>query len=216
MNVMDELSRRLTRELPAGEAHREMLPDIPSMNIRLAPPPATARASAVLVPLILTKNGLPDLLLTVRSSALQSHGGQLAFPGGRLDAGEGVVDCALRELYEETGVPSKDVTVLGELTPIFIPPSNSAVTPIVAVLAAQKAYNPSEAEVKEIFTVPLSWLLDPASLQFHQQESFGKMVQWPAWKVHPSVLLWGATAMITNELLWIIKDILHAHQDATP
>ncbi|RPI68420.1 MAG: CoA pyrophosphatase, partial [Ignavibacteriae bacterium] len=104
-----------------------MVPYAPDVELRLKNPPATARKSAVLVPLLIREGGLPDVMFTLRSDTLRSHSGQISFPGGRMDEGEDAVTAALREMQEETGVEPESVMVLGALSDLYIPPSNSAV-----------------------------------------------------------------------------------------
>ena len=208
MQFEDFLRHRLTQPLPGIDAHRELIPDIPDKESRLHPPPEGARQSAVLVPLITRPHTFPDVLFTLRSENLRSHRGQISFPGGRVDEGEEPIQAALRELFEETGVPIKAVQVLGTLTPIYIPPSNSSVIPVVGIIERPNDYTISEAEVREIFDVPLLTFMNPESMLIEPRAMYGTTVDVPHWRVHPDVMLWGATAMILNELVWISRDFV--------
>ncbi len=208
MDLETFLRRRLAEPLPGPLAHKEMIPDVPDMRVRLQPPPHTARRSAVLVPLVARGHAFPDVLFTVRSSELRNHSGQISFPGGRIDANETVVEAALRETQEETGVPPDDVLVLGTLTQLYIPPSNSAVTPVLGIINNPRTFVPSEHEVSEIFTVPLLTFVGTRAIRHEQRDYFGKPVLWPSWAVHQHVPLWGATAMILSELVWLVREHL--------
>lgn len=148
---------------------------------------------------------MPKVMLTVRSEGLRRHGGQISFPGGRIEPNETAEQAALRELFEETGVGPEKVDVLGTLTPLYIPNSNSGVTPIVSVITEPMQYVPSEAEVEEIFTVDLAMFMLQANLGSITKEYSGTQVIWPVWNVHAHVPLWGATAMILNELIWLLR-----------
>lgn len=206
MDLIDFLRQRLTEPLPGIEAHRLMVPYAPDIELRIKHPPETARKSAVLIPLLIKEGGLPDVLFTLRSETLRSHRGQISFPGGRLDDGETPIEAAIRELHEETGINADDVTVLGTLSNLYIPPSNSSVTPVVGVMHRPTEYRISEAEVREIFDVPLSRFLDPTFISSHQRELHGMTIDVPHWPVHPNVPLWGATAMMMRELLSLIQE----------
>jgi 8-oxo-dGTP pyrophosphatase MutT (NUDIX family) len=139
---------------------------------------------------------------------MRSHRGQISFPGGRIDDGESEEDAALRELHEETGVDGKDVIVLGRMSDIYIPPSNSVVTPFLSIVQRPNSYRISEAEVQEIFDIPLMRFLDSSIRRSMKREMFETVVDVPYWHVHPDVPLWGATAMILNELVWLTKEYL--------
>lgn len=212
MNLIDHIRERLAKPLPGFDAHRVFVPDMPESALRLAPPPADARRSAVLVPLIAEVIDDLRIVFTVRSESLRSHKGQISFPGGRIDEGEDVYTAALRELHEEIGVEPHDVTILGELTPLYIPPSNSAVTPVVALIKKTRAWVISEAEVTEVLDIPFASFLDATSISFTKQSLYGRLVDVPQWSIHPSVPLWGATAMILNELVWIVNDYIKEYR----
>lgn len=200
------LRSRLAASLPGIDAHREFVPALPDAESRLRGAPPGARASAVLVPLIPRTQAFPDVLLEVRSESLRTHKGQISFPGGRLDDGENPEDAALRELEEEVGITAENVIILGTLTPLYIPPSNSAVYPVVGMVRSDDAYISSAAEVAEVFSVSLSTLLNPSSVRFEPRTLFGHVVDVPFFDVHDRVPLWGATAMILNELVWIGRE----------
>lgn len=208
MDFITYLEQRLHEPLPGLRAHRQFVPAIPDAAKRLTAPPDDARQSAVLVPLIEMAGVLPSIMLTLRSEQLRNHKGQISFPGGRVDAGEAIVDAALRELDEEVGIAPDDVVVLGTLSPLYIPPSNSAVTPVVGRVHLPEHYRLSEAEVQEVFLLPLSDLVDPASIAEELWTLYGQSVNVPHWKVHPAAPLWGATAMILNELIFIAREYL--------
>ena len=199
---------RLSEPLPGSDAHRELIPQFPGSLARLKGAPPDAKRSAVVVPLLLRMHTLPSVLFTLRSEGLRSHRGQISFPGGRIDDGETAQEAALRELTEETGVDAGSVVVLGALSEIYIPPSNAAVTPFVAMLQSPEHYTISEAEVTEIFDVPLMNFTDGAALRSAPRMIDGSHVDVPQWHVHPKVPLWGATAMILNELVWLTRDYL--------
>lgn len=212
MELFDYLINRLQQPLPGLEAHRLFFPGEMATISRIAEPPTDARKSAVLVPLIRTDTLWPAVLFTVRSEQLKHHTGQISFPGGRLDPHEAPLDAALREFHEEVGVERDAVNVLGELSPIYIPPSNSAVTPIVGVIDRAEQWNMSEAEVQEVIEVPLIHFLDQSSRSTFQREVFARQMDVPFWNIHPRIPLWGATAMILSELVELTREFALEHQ----
>ena len=142
----------------------------------------------------------PRLVLTVRTAHLQSHAGQVAFPGGRSDPEDGnAVTTALRESEEEIGLDRTMVTPLGYLD-CFETISGFCITPVVARIAEDARLYPSPAEVAEVFEVPLTFLLEPANLRRYTMDYRGKhrpMVEF----VHGGHRIWGATAAMLLNLL---------------
>jgi 8-oxo-dGTP pyrophosphatase MutT (NUDIX family) len=156
------------------------------------------RPAAVLLGL---RDGVqPRLVLTVRTDNLQSHAGQVAFPGGGIDPHDGdAVTAALRESEEEIGLDRRLVTPLGYLDR-FETISGYSITPVVARIDAQARLFPAPGEVAEVFEVPLAFFLDPANLRRYQVDYRGRpraMVEF----VHGGHRIWGATAAILLNLL---------------
>jgi 8-oxo-dGTP pyrophosphatase MutT (NUDIX family) len=105
----------------------------------------------------------PDLLLTERSHTMRSHPGQVSFPGGSIDPGETPHEAALREAWEETGLDRAGVEVFAELPPLWLPPSNFSVTPVIGWWREPSEVRvTSPDEVHAVYRVPIAELCDPA------------------------------------------------------
>jgi 8-oxo-dGTP pyrophosphatase MutT (NUDIX family)/NAD(P)H-hydrate repair Nnr-like enzyme with NAD(P)H-hydrate epimerase domain len=183
-------------------------PDLQVLRQRLAALPAaqlgappTGRLGATLVLLAERPDGELDVLYTRRQADLSSHPGQISFPGGRVDPGEGVVDAALREAAEEVGLDPATVEVLGRLPAFYIPPSRYWMSAVVARWREPHPLAPSAAEVAEILTVSTEVLRDPARWRAVPLTAAG--ATW-AWQLAPRQLLWGATAVVTGVLLEVL------------
>ncbi len=192
------------------------MPRYPDGRRRQFSPPSDARQSAVAV-VLRQEQGHFAVLLTLRSTVLRYHRGQLSFPGGRIEHGETPTDAALRELREEVGLPSRCVEVLGVLSPLYTPPSNSLITPVVMWCSAAVALSLDSYEVEEAFWVQLEELLGSA-VEEEWELPYGRMIV-PHWRVHPRVPLWGATAMILAELIelyaqWLTRQTTPAGEAA--
>jgi 8-oxo-dGTP pyrophosphatase MutT (NUDIX family) len=167
-----------------------------NVKARMIPQGVKPRAAAVLVGLIERDGGL-QLLLTRRHAGLSRHGGQIAFPGGRVDAGETALAAALREAEEETGLPASHVEVLGFLDG-YLTVTGYFVVPVVALLRHGFAFAPRPGEVAEVFEVPLSFLLDRGNRETHTREWNGLTRRYYAY-AYGERYIWGATAgMIKN------------------
>ena len=124
----------------------------------LRQPLENVRPSAVLVGLFESSNGV-EAILTRRSQNLTNHRGEISFPGGRLDAGESVLQAALRETQEEIGLSPEDVEVVGELNSMATVVSNSHIVPIVGRYRTRPKLHAVNNEVDRVFSVPLSELV---------------------------------------------------------
>ena len=164
---------------------------------RLIAPGVTPKPAAVLVPLIAGDGGL-SMLLTERTAHLSSHAGQVAFPGGRIDAGDqGPVDAALRETEEETGIERAFVEPLGFLD-TYLTGTSYRITPVVALVRRGFTLAPHRHEVADVFEVPLAFLMNPDHHLRHSREWQGKQRFYYAMP-YGERYIWGATAgMIRN------------------
>ncbi|MFC3088796.1 CoA pyrophosphatase [Tabrizicola soli] len=156
------------------------------------------RPAAVLVPIWLRPEGA-GVILTKRSSHLKHHPGQIAFPGGKVDASDaGPEAAALRETQEEIGLPPSRVQILGTL-PVHETVTGFAVTPFVGLIQGPFAPVPEAGEVEEVFTVPLSHVLDPARFSIERRQWMGVWRRYYA-VPHGPYYIWGATARILRGL----------------
>lgn len=146
------------------------------------------------------------LVLTRRTDNVDFHKGQISFPGGRLEAGEGLEQAALREAQEELEVDPDSIRILGTLTPLYIPPSNYCIYPVVALTERRPDFRPSQIEVAEVLEIPLDHLLNPHNVQREMWVIRGADVEVPFY-VFGEHKIWGATAMVLAELLEIIKGL---------
>lgn len=190
MSLADRLHAALSRDvapdvvlLSGDHPDVEISPDVP------------AWPAAVLV--AITERREPGVILTQRTETLRKHAGQIAFPGGRVDAGEDVVTAALREAEEEIALSRDHVTVIGQADG-YRTVTGFQVTPVIGVVPPDLLLQPSEAEVASVFEVPLAFLLDPDNHVAAQVEWQGRMRQYYEILWHDR-RIWGATAaMIVN------------------
>ena len=152
-------------------------------------------AAAVLIGV--TDRQEPGLILTVRREHMRTHAGQVAFPGGRIDAGEDATGAALREAWEEIGLDPQEVEIVGELD-AYRTVTGYLVTPVLAAVAPDLPLSPHEHEVADWFEAPLSFVLDPRNQErksalFQGRERHYYEIMWNDRRI------WGATAaMIVN------------------
>ncbi|MEX5579630.1 CoA pyrophosphatase [Pseudophaeobacter sp. A-200-2] len=191
----EDLKQRLSMAVQSG-------PDAGSSDFDLNPEMSLPQArklrpAGVLVPISLA-SGAPRVILTKRSSALKHHPGQIAFPGGKVDEGDrDVTHTALREACEEIGLPQDLPEVLGAL-PTHETVTSFTVTPVVALLRSEFDVRPEAGEVAEVFSVPLSHVLDPANYIIESRRWRGTRRRYYTVPYGP-YYIWGATARMLRQ-----------------
>jgi 8-oxo-dGTP pyrophosphatase MutT (NUDIX family) len=203
--LRDLIRVRVSRARTAAGGDDWRLGAVPSdlrVELRRYFPPAPVPA-AVLVPIVDRGDAL-TVLLTERASDLRHHAGQISFPGGRIEAGDGgAVDAALREADEEIGLPRTHVEVVG-LLPDHLIVTGFRVTPVVSIVRPGYSLALDRSEVADVFEVPLPFFLDPANhvrrrRRFEQHEV--ELTDMP----YGSRNIWGATASMLMTLYRVLR-----------
>lgn len=204
--LLELIERRLSQAAAGMEPRARMItetegPVTPEFRALLEQP---VRDAAVLIPLIERPSGCA-VIFTQRARHLANHPGQVSFPGGRIDASdESPVAAALREAWEEIGLPPSDVRVVGTL-PEHVTGTGFAVTPVVGFVAAGFRPQPDPAEVETVFDVPLDVILSPGSLRVMRRERLG--TRFRLWELeHEGHRIWGATAGMLKTFKDIVRD----------
>ena len=157
------------------------------------------RRAGVLVPVVMDQ-GDAGLLLTKRTDEVETHKGQISFPGGAADAGDAdIVQTALREAEEELGIDPSGVEVLGLLDDLATP-TGFCITPVLALMVALPPLKPNPMEVAEAFVIPVSFFLNPENGRVELRQFRGE--EREVWFYGAGDrLVWGVTAMIIRSLL---------------
>jgi 8-oxo-dGTP pyrophosphatase MutT (NUDIX family) len=187
------LAKRLRRALNNGMARDiDLIPH--DSNVVTMDVPRVAAAVLIAI----TDSVVPSVILTQRPTTMRKHPGQVAFPGGRVDASDvDVVAAALREAEEEVGLPPSCVHIVGTMD-IYQTITDYEITPVISVIPPDLVLVPNKGEVDSIFEVPLSFLLDPLNHKTKQVTYDGQVreyyeIFWADRRI------WGATAaMIVN------------------
>lgn len=195
------LRERLKLELPGPEAQFKMAPGERGTNIPSAEVLAEARRAAVLI-MLYEKDSELYFPIIKRVTYPGVHSGQMAFPGGTFDEVDGELqETAFRETEEEVGIPPSELELIGQLSPLYIPPSRFYVEPYVAVHKGQPRFVLDPREVHSLLEVSLASISDPAIIKRKIiQGSSGWKVDAPYYDVQDHVV-WGATATIIAEFL---------------
>jgi len=162
-----------------------------------------ARPAAVLIPIYQDENGDWHVLYTRRTDELEEHRGQVSFPGGLIEDGDGdVQQAALRETFEEIGIQPEDVDILGALDSLLTV-TQFQIAPIVGRIPWPYKFNLNTSEVAKVFSVPISWLSDPENLEIRYRQAVVPGRDIPVYYFRPYLgeTIWGATARITLNLL---------------
>jgi 8-oxo-dGTP pyrophosphatase MutT (NUDIX family) len=181
------------------------LRDMPRVEENLATPGVSGlRKAAVLIPLLCDGDRW-HLLFIRRTETVQDHKGQVSFPGGAYEPEDTDMQAtALRETWEEVGIPPAEINLLGSM-PVFNTISSFAITPVVGQIPWPYPLKPQPAEVSRVFTIPVEWLADPAHWsEKPYMRSNGRQENVIFFDKYDGELLWGITARITLDFLKLL------------
>jgi len=207
MDFVEQFSAIMKAGLPGEECHLEVSPLGRKRSSDALLDAVSPKESAVAI-LFFEKNGSPSSLLIERSVYNGSHSGQIAFPGGKKDALDpDLCYTARRECFEEIGVAADALELVGALTPIYIPVSNFKVQPYVFWVNQLDELNPNPYEVVDVFDFPLRRLEEDCLGRTTVQVSeVVQLKEVPYFDIHGRVV-WGATALMLNELRVLMQKI---------
>jgi 8-oxo-dGTP pyrophosphatase MutT (NUDIX family) len=206
MNYKDltaKLEERINLSKPGLKAQLSMCPEPRPGHTSYSEDKSHCKKAGVLV-LLYPWRKRTYLTLTIRTDSVFHHKNQISFPGGQNEPGESIQETALRETYEELGLPPEFIRTIGELTPLYVPPSNFCIYPIVGTMQERPVYKVRSMEVAEVIETPLDHLLDKRNLRKEIWTRGQKEVKVPFY-YFGGYKIWGATAMILAEFLEIVR-----------
>jgi len=163
------------------------------------------KKAAVLALFYPNKDNETCFLLTQRAQYKGTHSAQISFPGGKVEATDATLkDTALRESFEEVGIAKEAVTVLREMTDVYIPPSNFLATPFIGISLKKPTFT-SNHEVAQLLEIPVSALLQEANITFRTlSTSYATNIEVPCFQFK-DIIVWGATAMMLSEIKELLR-----------
>lgn len=200
----DNLKNEILKGLPGTEVQWQMASSDRMVRNFPRTPGKDARAASVLI-LLYPYNESVYTVFMQRPDYNGVHGGQISFPGGKQEPSDkNAIHTAIREAKEETGVNPEEITVLGTLTPLFIPVSNILVTPVVAWINEKPHFSHDAEEVVFLFDADLKRFYDTTLVKV-KPVKIGTETLDVKYYDYEGHMIWGATAMILHELLVILR-----------
>jgi len=196
--------------LPAEASQFKMVPPFRQELLRRQKSTIkSAKKAGVMALFYPDKKQETTLVLILRKTYNGVHSAQVGFPGGKLeDEDKSLQDAAVRETFEEVGVPIKDIKVVKQLSEVYIPPSNFYVQPFIGISHNTPNFIKQDDEVEAIIEVELQHFLDKKQVITKTvSTSYSVEVEVPAFKLNNHVV-WGATAMMLSEIKDILKQML--------
>ena len=199
-----QLEITITNDLPSEESQQKMRVNY-DQSIELPFSINNSTPAAVLILLYLEDNEI-YFFLTKRTDELENHKGQISLPGGTQEGNEKLIDTALRETQEEIGINKTSISIIGTITPLFVPVTGFMIYPFIGYSLNKLNPKPDPVEVATIFSVNISDLLNKENRTTEKRNIRGYDVQVPYFKLN-DYQVWGATSMILSEFRDLIKFI---------
>ena len=205
-----KLAREINQELPGFSAQRLMAPLGRKKVTDYINKKNLPKKSAILILIYPEENTYsPKTVLILRPDESRTHSNQISFPGGGFDEkDEELSMTALRETEEEIGVGRKSISLIGELTSIYIPVSNYIVYPFIGICNTKPIFSINATEVKDLIEIEIKELLNVKNktTTLRHIKIRNENMEVPCYAVDGKII-WGATAMIISELVEIIRKI---------
>ncbi len=199
----DKLRNEILNGLPGTDVQWQMASSDRMLKNFPRSPGKDVRIAAVLILLFPHKESIYTVFIQ-RPDYNGVHSGQISFPGGKKElSDENVIQTAIREANEEIGVDPSKISVIGTLTPLFIPVSNTIVTPVVSWIKEKPVFNHQPEEVVFLIDADIKILLDLSIVKTKPFEIRGEIIEVKYFD-YDGNMIWGATAMILHELLTIL------------
>lgn len=192
--------------LPAHRAHRKVMRHRKAIE-QLGSIPQSAKQSAVLV-LVYPKNDHLHTVFILRQTYKGVHSAQVGFPGGKVeDMDSNIEATALREANEELGISAQKIELLGSLSPLYVPPSNFLINPIVGIQYDTPRFIAEEREVAEVIESPLkAFIGEDKLISTTVNTSYGAL-KTKAYLINNKIV-WGATCMILKEFSEVLEGLI--------
>ena len=194
-----KLSKEMKGKLSGRSSHQKM-----KVQPRyISPDKKKPIPAAVLILLYPDKNQW-HFFLTKRTKTVEHHKGQISLPGGMLEEGESTKEAAVRETFEEIGIESKRINIIGSLTPLHIPISGFKIFPFVGWIKEKPKLKIQSNEVSKVLSPTIENLLDKGTRREKYSLILGKKVKIPFFDLD-NEMVWGATSMILSEFRSVLK-----------
>ena len=206
-NKINHLKQAITNQVNTHNAHWQLMPLQRKLDFEKLKPDLNTKKSAVLL-FFYPENDQLKLVFIKRQIYDGVHSGQIAFPGGKVDKNDkDFIHTALRETEEEIGVSSNDIEIIGDLSEIFIPPSNFLVKPIIGFAYKKPDFKINPREVNQVFAVDTDKIIS-AAINYENEIIISKTlkIKAPCFNLNGHIV-WGATSMILNELIFKLKTV---------
>ncbi len=197
-----KLTKEMKGKLSGKTSHQKMM-----VKPRYIPPDNKKPIPAAVLILLYPEKEKWHFFLTKRTKTVEHHKGQISLPGGMLEEGESYREAAVRETFEEIGVESKEINIIGSLTPLHIPVSGFKIFPFVGWIKEKPKLKLQSNEVSKVLSPTIDNLLDKTKRREKYSLILGKKAKIPFFDLN-NEMVWGATSMILSEFRSVLREAL--------